>query len=65
MNQNILATLAGQQNPISRIDILRSIIGQNMPQSQTAPDTEIKSEEEQTKETDFMKGLLSLIVDQL
>lgn len=65
MNQNILTALAGQQTPISSIDILRSIVGQNMPQFQSAPDTEMKSEEEQTKETDFMKGLLSLIVDQL
>ena len=65
MNQNILTALAGQQTPISSIDILRSIVGQNMPQLKTAPDTEMKSEEEQTKETDFMKGLLSLIVDQL
>ena len=65
MNQNILTALAGQQTPISSIDILRSIVGQNMPQSQSVPDTEMKSEEEQTKETDFMKGLLSLIVDQL
>ena len=65
MNQNILAALAGQQTPASSIDLLRSIVGQNMPQFQSAPDTEIKSEEEQTKETDFMKGLLSLIVDQL
>ena len=65
MNQNILAALAGQQTPASSIDLLRSIVGQNMPQFQSAPDTEMKSEEEQTKETDFMKGLFSLIVDQL